>query len=133
MKIITEKSDYNECLFRQYVPGYRAYSHQGLFIAINPRINLANRYGITGIHGEMDAYPKISENNYGYMNYGFSQSDVFPKNRLNLKTRSLSMEFNHIFNHVWIFNTGAALGNEELETGTFSGYYTFDINISRLF
>lgn len=199
------------------------------------RINLANRFGKTGFQGEIDAYPKFSENNYGYLNYGFSQSTtVFPKNRmglewyhnfpksfegsigmrllyfssstidiytatlgkyignywisirsyvtpgtdgtsvsglmqmrryfsdpenyiglrliygvspddnrnlvnsdlesrLTLKTRSLRMEFNHIFNHVWIINTGAAWGKEEREPGTLSGYYTFDISISRLF
>ncbi len=49
------------------------------------RINLANRFGNTGFQGEMDAYPKISENNYCYLNYGFSQSSVFPKNRLGLE------------------------------------------------
>ena len=199
------------------------------------RVNLANRFGNTGFQGEMDAYPKISENNYFYLNYGFSQNtSVFPKNRmglewyhnfpksfegsigmrllyfststvdiytatfgkytgnywfslrsfvtpgtdgtsisgslqirryfsdpenylglrlgygispddirnlvnsdlgnrLSLKTRSLRLEFNRIFNRVWIFNTGAVWGNEERLTGTFSGYYTFDISISRLF
>lgn len=182
----------------------------------------------------MDAYPKINNNNYGYLNYSFSQSTVFPKNRLGLewyhnflksfegsigmrilyfdsknvdiytatlgkyvgnywisirsfvtpgtdrtsvsgllqirsyfpdpenylglrlgygvspddnrnlvdldlknrltlKTRSLRIEFNHIFKNVWIFNTGAVWGNEEHLTGTFSGYYTFDISISHLF
>jgi YaiO family outer membrane protein len=46
------------------------------------RVNMAKRFGDTGFQYEMDAYPKISENNYGYLNYGFSQSTVFPKNRL---------------------------------------------------
>ena len=196
------------------------------------RVNMAKRFGTTGIQYEMDAYPKISENNYGYLNYGFSQSSVFPENRigaelfhsfpkafegslgmrtlffgssdvtiftgsvgkyisnywislrsyvtpgttgtsvsgqlqarryfsdpenyiglrlgygvspddnrnlidtsqkLTLKTRSVRLELNQIINHVWIINPAAAWGNQELKPGIFSGYYTFDISITRLF
>lgn len=198
------------------------------------RVNLANRFGSTGFQYEMDAYPKISENNYAYLNYGFSQSSVFPENRmglewyhnfpksyegsigmrmlffssstvdiytayigkyvgnywislrsfvtpgtdgtsvsclflmrryfsdpenyiglrlgygvspddnrnlvdldlksrLTLNTRSVRLEYNHLFSRVWILNTGAVWGNEERQSGSFSGYYTFDISFSRLF
>ena len=198
------------------------------------RVNYAKRFGNTAFQYEMDAYPKISENNYGYLNYGFSQNSVFPKNRLGvewyhnfpksfegsigmrelffnssnvdiytatlgkytgnywislrsyvtpgttgtsvsgalqvrryfsdpenyiglrlgygvspddnrnltdpnsnsrltLKTRSLRIEYNHIFSRIWILNAGGTWGNEELQSGTYSGYYTFDISISRLF
>ena len=196
------------------------------------RVNMAKRFGDTGFQYEIDAYPKISENNYGYLNYGFSQSSVFPDHRfgaelfhsfpkafegslgmrtlffgssdvtiytgsvgkyisnywislrsyvtpgttgtsvsgqlqmrryfsdpenyiglrmgygvspddnrnlidssqkLTLKTRSVRMEFNHIINHVWIINPAAAWGSEELKSGSFSGYYTFDVSITRLF
>jgi YaiO family outer membrane protein len=196
------------------------------------RVNMAKRFGDIGFQYEMDAYPKISENNYGYLNYGFSQSSVFPDHRfgaelfhsfpkafegslglrtlffgssdvtiftgsvgkyisnywislrsyvtpgttgtsvsgqlqirryfsdpenyiglrlsygvspddnrnlidssqrLTLKTRSIRMEYNHLINHVWIINPAAAWGNEELKSGNFSGYYTFDISITRLF
>ena len=198
------------------------------------RVNMAKRFGDTGFQYEVDAYPKISENNYGYLNYGFSQSSVFPENRigaewyhnfpkafegsvglrtlffnssdvtiytatfgkyisnywislrsfvtpgsdgtsvsgflqmrryfsdpenyfglrlgygvspdenqnlvnpdlsnrLKLKTRSVRLEFNHIINHVWIINPFIVWGGEELQSGNFSGYYTFDISITRLF
>ena len=198
------------------------------------RVNMAKRFGDTGLQYEMDAYPKISENNYGYLNYGFSQSSVFPdhrfgaelfhsfpkafegslgmrtlffgssdvtiytgsvgkyisnywislrsyvtpgtagtsvsgqlqmrryfsdpenyiglrlgygvspddnqnlvnsdsSSRLKLNTRSIRLELNHIINHVWIINPAAAWGSEELTSGNFSGYYTFDISITRLF
>lgn len=198
------------------------------------RVNMAKRFGDTGFQYEMDAYPKISENNYGYLNYGFSQSTVFPENRigaewyhnfpksfegsvgirtlffsssdvtiytatlgkyisnywislrsyvtpgstgtsvsgqlqmrryfsdpenyiglrlgygvspdenknlvdeysnsrLKLKAMSARLEFNHIINHVWIINPAAVLGREELNSGSYSGYYTFDISITRLF
>jgi YaiO family outer membrane protein len=198
------------------------------------RVNMAKRFGETGFQYEVDAYPKISENNYGYLNYGFSQSDVFPENRigaewyhnfpkafegslglrtlffsnsdvtiytatfgkyisnywlslrsfvtpgsggtsvsgflqmrryfsdpenyfglrlgygvspdenqnlvnpdsssrLKLKTRSVRLEFNHLINHVWIINPFVVWGSEELQSGKFSGYYTIDISITRLF
>jgi YaiO family outer membrane protein len=211
-----------------------SYNRKTKFGSVIARVNLAKRFDNSGFQGEIDAYPKISENNYGYLNYGFSQSTIFPRNRmglewyhnfpksfegsigmrilyftnsnvdiytatlgkytgnywislrsfvtpgtsgtsvsgllqmrryfsdpenyfglrlsygvspddnqnlvdpdlesrLNLKTRSLRLEFNHLFNHTWIFNTGAAWGNEERQSGIFSGFYTFDIGISRLF
>lgn len=196
------------------------------------RVNMAKRFGDIGFQYEIDAYPKISENNYGYLNYGFSQSSVFPDHRfgaelfhsfpkafegslgmrtlffgssdvtiftgsvgkyisnywislrsyvtpgttgtsvsgqlqmrryfsdpenyiglrmgygvspddnrnlidssqkLTLKTRSVRMEFNHIINDVWIINPAVAWGSEELNSGSFSDYYTFDISIIRLF
>jgi YaiO family outer membrane protein len=198
------------------------------------RVNMAKRFGDTGFQYEMDAYPKISENNYGYVNYGFSQSSVFPdhriglewyhnfpkayegsigmrtlffsssdvtiytatigkyignywlslrsfvtpgsdgtsvsgyllvrryfsdpenyfglrlgygvspdenqnlidenlKSRLNLKSMSVKLEFNHIINRVWIVNPSAGWTSEELPTGTTPNYYTFDISITRLF
>jgi YaiO family outer membrane protein len=196
------------------------------------RLNYANRFGGTGYQFEIDAYPKIGENNYAYVNYGYSQNSLFPKNRfgaelyhnfprafegsigmrylsfseskvdiytatfgkyvgnywlsfrtyvtpdsdgtsvsgsltarryfadaenyigiragygispddnrnplvseklLTVKTRSVRAEFNHIFKRVWILNAGTVLGSEQLEPGIFSGYYTFDISIQRLF
>jgi len=209
-----------------------SYGRKTKFGKVIARVNMANRFGDTGFQYEMDAYPKISENNYGYLNYGFSQSSVFPKNRmglewyhsfpkafegslgmrmlyfsssnvdiytaylgkyvgnywislrsfvtpgttgtsvsglflmrryfsdpenyiglrlgygvspddnrnlidsnqkLTLKSRSIRMEFNHIINHVWIINTGGVWGNEELQPGSHSSYYTFDISFSHLF
>jgi YaiO family outer membrane protein len=196
------------------------------------RLNYANRFDTNGYQFEIDAYPKLGENSYGYLNYGYSQTALFPDNRfgaewyrnfpkafegsagirildfgsgitdiytatigkyagnywlslrsyltpdqdgtsvsgalsvrryftdaenyvglragygispddsrnqigsekaLTVKTRSIRAEFNHIFNRAWILNTGAVLGGEELQPGTFAGYYTFDISISRLF
>ncbi len=192
------------------------------------RVNYSDRFGDNGFQFEMDAYPKIAENSYLYVNYGFSQSYLFPKNRmglewyknfphafegslglrllffnsspvdiytatfgkyvgnywmslrafvtpdkvdgisvsglmlvrryfsdpedylglrlgygvspddnlyqrLSLKKRSFRMEYNHIFNHLWILNTGGVVGQEMREPGKYLGYYTFDISIARLF
>ena len=209
-----------------------AYSRKTRLGTIITRINLADRYGKSGVQGEVDAYPRFGENNYGYLNYGYSSSAVFPKNRLGfewyhnfpksfegslglrilqfdessvniytatfgkyignywissrafvtpdtsgtsfsgqillrryfsdpenylglrlgygispddsrnlidsnqklaLKTRSIRLDYNHIFNHLWILNAGVVWGSEELQSGTFSGYYTFNISLMRLF
>jgi len=196
------------------------------------RVNLANRFGMTGYQYEIDAYPKFTENSYAYVNYGFSQNTIFPKHRfgfewhqsfpkafegsiglrlmgfensnvdiytatigkyfskywlslrsfvtpgdeetavsgllvlrryfsdpenylglwlgygispddnrnlidskerLNLKSRYVRLEYNRLFNRVWILKTGAVLGSEEKTTEGFAGYYTFDVGISFLF
>ena len=201
----------------------------GTFIA---RLNYASRFGTNGFQVEADAYPKLGEKSYGYLNYGFSQNSLFPDNRfgaewyrnfpkafegsvgirllgfgsaftdiytatigkyagnywlslrsyvtpdqegtslsgalsvrryfadaenyvglrlgygispddnrnqigseeaLTIKTRSVRAEFNHIFKRSWIINTGAVVGGEEIQPGEFSGYYTLDISIVRLF
>lgn len=49
------------------------------------RFNAASRFGETGFQGELDAYPRISENNYGYLNYGYSASSIFPLHRAGLE------------------------------------------------
>lgn len=46
------------------------------------RINLANRFQTVGIHGEIDLYPSITDGVYGYLNYGFSRSSLFPAHRI---------------------------------------------------
>lgn len=212
--------------------GALSYGRKTKFGSVIARVNLASRNANQGFQGELDAYPKFGENNYGYLNYGFSQSAVFPKHRLGaewyhnfpnsfegslgmrflqfndshvsiytatlgkyvgnywlslrsfitpgsegvavsalfqvrryfsdpenylglrlgygispddnrnlidsnqtlaLKTRSIRADFNHIFKHVWILNTGVVWGNEELPGGSFSGYYTFEVGLTRIF
>lgn len=49
------------------------------------RVNYANRFGEKGFQYEIDAWPKISENNYGYLNYGYSKNTLFPKNRFGVE------------------------------------------------
>ncbi len=49
--------------------------------AVIARINWAERFGTHGVQYEADAYPHISENNYAYVNIGYSNLSVFPKFR----------------------------------------------------
>lgn len=221
--------DFNRDPWQLYALSYGRKTKLGTVIT---RINYARRFGEQGFQYELDAYPKISENNYGYLNYGFSNNVLFPKNRfgaewyhnfphafegsvgvrfldfgssgvdiytatlgkyignywvslrsfvtpdpsgtsvsgflsvrryfsdsenyiglragygispddrrnpveseknLTLNTYSVRAEYNHLIKKVWILNLAAVWSNEEIQPGAFSGYYTFDIGISRLF
>ena len=222
-------SDYNRDPWHFLALSYGRKTKLGSVIA---RLNYANRFGSDGLQLEMDAYPKIGENNYAYVNYGYSSNSLFPGNRygfelyhnfpkawegsigmryldfsssgvdiytatlgkyvgnywislrsyvtpdtdgtsvsgalsirryfadsenylglkvsygvspddnrkpidteknLTLKTRSVRMEYNRLIKKIWIISAGFNLGNEQLEPGDYSGYYSFDIGFSRLF
>jgi len=45
------------------------------------RVNWAERFGSKGFQYELDGYPHISENNYAYLNAGYSNLSIFPKIR----------------------------------------------------
>lgn len=50
--------------------------------AVIGRVNYANRFDEASVQGEVDVYPMITENIYGYVNYGYSQSVLFSNHRL---------------------------------------------------
>jgi YaiO family outer membrane protein len=45
------------------------------------RVNYSNRFGTRGLQVETDLYPRLADGVYAYLNYGFSNSDLFPKHR----------------------------------------------------
>lgn len=45
------------------------------------RVNYSRRFSDSGIQGEIDLYPTIKKGVYGYLNYGFSKSSLFPDHR----------------------------------------------------
>ncbi len=58
---------------------YSRQTKAGLFTA---RLNYANRFNTNAIQGEVEAYPRISDRFYGFVNLGFSNdSGVFPRLR----------------------------------------------------
>ena len=63
------------------------------------RVNYAHRFGEQGFQYEADAYPKLGENNYGYLNYGFSENTLFPRNRF-------GAEWYHNFPHAFEGSAG---------------------------
>ena len=48
---------------------------------IIPRLNYNYRFQIPGLQYEMDLYPKFSEKTYAYLNYGYSDAEIFPAHR----------------------------------------------------
>lgn len=50
--------------------------------SIIPRVNYNNRFRTHGIQYEIDFYPKFSKTFYGYLNYGYSSSPIFPNHRV---------------------------------------------------
>ncbi len=50
-----------------------------------PRINYANRFKTDGLQYELDFYPKFSKTFYAYLNYGYSNSPIFPDHRIGVE------------------------------------------------
>jgi|SRR6056297_432731 len=57
---------------------YRRITSNGPIIG---RLNIGHRFDLTDYQGEVDYWPKFSENWYGYVNLGFSSGDLFPELR----------------------------------------------------
>ena len=53
-----------------------------------PRVNYANRFNTHGLQYEMDFYPELSKTFYAYLNYGYSDSDIFPNHRVGVELYS---------------------------------------------
>jgi YaiO family outer membrane protein len=51
------------------------------YVSLIGRININNRFNDTGIQFEADAYPKITKGVYGYLNFGYSNTALFPDYR----------------------------------------------------
>ncbi|MEY8021855.1 YaiO family outer membrane beta-barrel protein [Muriicola sp. SD30] len=49
---------------------------------IIPRVNYSNRFKIDGIQYELDLYPQFSKSVYAYLNYGYSDSEIYPEHRV---------------------------------------------------
>lgn len=60
---------------------YFQYARKTSLGSLIGRVNYANRFGKNALQLEVDAYPKISENDYLYLNYGYSGATIFPGNR----------------------------------------------------
>ncbi|MBU2996234.1 YaiO family outer membrane beta-barrel protein [Cellulophaga baltica] len=61
--------------------GSLAYSRTTKYGKIIPKINYSNRFNTNGVQFEVDAYPQFSDKVYAYLNYGYSNSSIYPKHR----------------------------------------------------
>jgi YaiO family outer membrane protein len=85
------------------------------------RMNYSDRFNSQGVQIETDLYPRLREGVYAYLNYGFSQSSLFPKHRFGAELYSKlapslegSLGMRHLF-----FSTESKV---TMYTGTV-GYY----------
>lgn len=73
---------------------YLQYARKTALGTVIGRVNYANRFDKKALQFEADAYPKIGENNYLYLNYGYSNFSIFPDQRAGLEwNRSFPRSF----------------------------------------
>ncbi|MBC7000036.1 YaiO family outer membrane beta-barrel protein [Cytophaga sp. FL35] len=58
-----------------------SYRRQTMAGALIPRLNYSNRLGKNGIQYDLDFYPKFSKRFYAYLNYGYSNSSIYPEHK----------------------------------------------------
>ncbi len=61
--------------------GYLQLSRRTPYGSVFARVNYGYRFRTNGIQEELDFYPRIMNGVYGYLNYGYSESDIFPRHR----------------------------------------------------
>lgn len=71
---------YDPAIYNYVQIGYRAPKATVIF-----RLNQSSRFNNTGFQPEIDVYPSIGKKMYGYINYGFTIYDLFPRHRLGLE------------------------------------------------
>lgn len=57
------------------------YQRRTKYGKIIPRLNYSNRFGIGALQYDLDLYPTLSNTFYAYMNYGFSDSELYPNHK----------------------------------------------------
>lgn len=80
--------DYFTKTYNPWYFGFIQYGRQTKIGAIIGRLNYGDRnqsFTSFGIQGEVDIYPRISRNSYGYINIGYSPSQIFPSFRFGME------------------------------------------------
>lgn len=80
--------DYFTKTYRPWYFGFIQYGRQTKIGAVIGRINYGDRnqdFTSFGVQGEVDIYPRISRNSYGYVNIGYSPSAIFPSFRIGME------------------------------------------------
>lgn len=86
------------------------------------RLNYAHRFSSNGIQPEIDLYPRIVQGVYAYLNYGYSDSDLFPQHRFGTEVFTklpLSFEASAGLRHLY-FGTNSKV---TIYTGSIGWYY----------
>lgn len=59
-----------------------SWKHQTRAGSLIPRINYSNRLGKNGLQYDLDLYPIFSKRLYAYLNYGYSNSTIYPRHKV---------------------------------------------------
>lgn len=100
--------------------GALEYKKEAKWGVLIPRLNFNRRFNINGVQAEVDAYPRFNKTLSGYLNYGFSSSNIFPRHRIGgevLKELPKAMEVSLGFRHLSFDADDATI-----LTGTFGLY-----------
>jgi YaiO family outer membrane protein len=101
---------------------YVQYSRRTPYGSAFVRLNYSYRYETKGTQWEFDFYPRITDGKYVYLNYGYSNSLLFPNHRLGGEFYSnLSANFEGSLGFRYLhFGPGS---NVTIYTGTIGYYY----------
>ncbi|HTX20189.1 MAG TPA: YaiO family outer membrane beta-barrel protein [Bacteroidota bacterium] len=61
--------------------GYLQLSRRTAIGSVFARVNYGYRFKTPGYQEEVDFYPRIKSGIYAYLNYGYSEADIFPRHR----------------------------------------------------
>jgi YaiO family outer membrane protein len=101
-------------------------SRQSSFGTIVGHLNYANRFATNTHQYEIEMYPRIARGVYAYVDYGYSQSSLFPRNRAGAELYfnpgkglefSIGGRYLHFSSDVWIYTASI---------GKYHGNYFFD-------
>lgn len=62
--------------------GYLQWNRRTTLGPVIGRVNFSRRFERYGIQPEIDWYPRITGGLYGYVNYGYTSSSIFPRHRI---------------------------------------------------
>lgn len=101
---------------------YLQWSRRTSLGSIIGRLNLSRRFQTYGLQPEIDWYPRIAEGFYGYLNYGYSGSSIFPEHRAGAElyhTLPFSMEGSLGFRYLYFGPSSSVT----MLTGSLTKYY----------
>ncbi len=61
------------------------YGRSTAYGSVIGRVHIAQKFGGTALQYEIDAYPPIVDGLYGFFNYGYSSSSLFPQHRIGME------------------------------------------------
>jgi YaiO family outer membrane protein len=86
---------------------------------LSGRVNYASRFNNRGVQPELELYPRFSRRIYAYLNYGYSESILFPRNRMGAE----------LFSRLWK-NLEGSFGLRYMDFRNMSSVYMYTGSLS---